>query len=467
MAVDAVDAGRAPHASAEPAAVAWPSGKAAAWTVFLLILSTAFAQLDLAIVPYVLPSIKGQFHLTDFQVSLLTGASFGLFYALVGIPIAWALDRFSRKWLLGIAISVWSLGTALCGVSQTQLQFFLSRFLVGAGEAVNGPASYSILSDLFPREKLPRAVATMKVGTILGPALSLLITFFLLKTLLQIPPIPIPFGVVHGWQLIMIIVGLPGVLVTVLMLSSMPEPARRTIGGQITGQTKASGAFAALGDYWLVLKYMSAHWQVFLPMFASLFVSSLGLGNALWMPTFYERTFHWSRADVAGLSFIPSFILSPLGLWAGAKIAEHLNARGRDDAVLLAQIIARCIGIPAIFAVMMPSPWLTWGLSALSVFAVGAAAPAQNAAFQIVTPTELRGKMTALFLFVFNFVGVAVAPAITGLITTFILKDEAQIRWAIFTPAVIFGPTSLLITWLGLKAYGREVARLKALEASR
>ncbi len=471
MAVETLDGASVPLPPAE-AAAAWPAGKVAYWTVFLLILSTAFAQLDLAIVPYLAPSIKAQFHISDTSLSVLTGASFGLFYALVGIPIAWVIDRFSRKWLLAVAISTWSIGTALSGISQTYSQFFVSRFLVGAGEAVNGPASYSILSDLFPREKLPRAVATMKVGTILGPALSLLITAFLLRTLLQVRPIPIAFGAIHGWQLVMIIVGLPGVLVSALMLATMPEPARRRIRGQVHGfaerpRDAASGVSSWLRDFGLTFAYMSQHWQVFLPMFASLFVSSLGLGSALWMPTFYLRTFHWAPADLARLNFIPAFILSPLGLWAGARIAEHLNARGRDDAVLLAQIIARLIGLPAIFAVMMPSPWLTWGLAGLSVFAVGAAAPAQNAAFQIVTPTELRGKMTALFLFIFNFVGVAVAPLITGLITDFILKDESQIRWAIFAPAVTFGPISLLITWLGLKAYGREVARLKALEAAR
>jgi MFS family permease len=458
---------------AEPVqADAWPSARVAYYTCFLLILSTAFAQLDIAIVPYLADSIKTHLHISDTSLSLLIGASFGLFYAIVGIPIAWVIDRFSRKWLLAIAITVWSLGTALCGVAQNYAQFFVTRFLVGAGEAVNGPASYSILSDLFPREKLPRAVATMKIGTILGPALSLLITFFLLKALLHVHPIQVPFGSIQGWQLVLVIVGLPGLLVSLLMLTTMPEPARRTIQGQVKGFAErptdfASGLRSWFADFGMTFAYIGRHWRVFGPMFASLFVSSLGLGAQAWMPIFYKRTFHWGPADLAGLNFFPSFVLSPLGLYVGAKIAEHLAARGKNDAALRSQIIGRLIGLPAIFAVMMPSPWLTWGLTALSVFAVGVAAPAQNAAFQIVTPTELRGKMTALFLFIFSVVGVAFAPLITALITDYILKDESQIRWAIFVPAVAFGPISLLITWWGLKPYEREVGRLKALEAVR
>jgi MFS family permease len=451
----------------------WPATRVAYYTCFLLILSTAVANLDTAIVPYLITSIKHDLHLTDTSIGLLMGASFGLFYTIVGLPIAWFLDRYSRKWILAVAISVWSVGTALCGVAQNYAQLFASRFLVGAGEAVNGPATYAILSDLFPRERLPRAIAIMKIGTILGPALSLLISFFLLKAFLGMRPIPVPFGQIHGWQLVFVLVGLPGVLVTVLMLASMPEPSRRIISGQMRGYTArqvtglGSGVVAWFQDFWVTLVYIFRHWQVFVPMFAALFVSSLGQGSATWMPAFYERTFGWGPAKLAGLNFIPAFLLAPLGLYVGVKMAEHFAAKGRDDAALWTQIVGRLIGLPALFAVLAPSPWITWGLSGLTIFVVSVAAPAQNAAFQIVTPTEHRGKMTALFLFIFSVVGVAFAPIITAWITDHILKDESQIRWAIFIPAIVFGPTSLVITWLGLKPYEREVQRLKALEAAR
>ncbi len=112
----------------------------------------------------------------------------------------------------------------------------------------------------------------------------------------------------------------------------------------------------------------------------------------------------------------------------------------------------------------MPNPWLAWGLSTLSLFSLGMGGPSQNAAFQIVTPTELRGKMTALYLFVYSVVGVAFAPVVTGILSTYVV-GEANIRWAIFLPAAILGPISLVITILGLKPYGREVERLRALEA--
>lgn len=451
----------------------WPKAAAAYYTLGVLILSLTCAQLDLAIVPYLAGRMKADLHISDTQLSLLLGASFGLFYTVVGVPIAWFVDRYSRKWILAIAIAVWSIGTAFCGAAQNFTQLFLSRFLVGAGEAVCGPASYSITSDLFPREKMPRAIAILQIGSVLGPAVALLISFFVLKAFLDIPPIHVPFGVIHGWQLIFIIVGLPGVVVSILMLTTMTEPARHTISGQVEGGLSAgptgfsSGLASWFRDFGLTLRYMAAHWQVYLPMFASLFVGSLGAGAAQWMPIFYQRTYGWGPAQLAGLSAIPAFTLMPLGLIIGVLMAEHFTRKGRDDAALRVQIISRLIALPGMFAVMMPNPWMAWGLSTLGMFSIGIGGPSQNAAIQIITPTELRGKITALFLFIYSVVGVAFSPLITALITDFILRDESQIRWAIFIPAVSFGPLSLLITVLGLKPYEREVKRLKDLEAAR
>jgi MFS family permease len=446
----------------------WPPARVAYYTLFVLILSTTCSQLDIAIVPYLGPAIKADLHLSDYAFSLMVGLSFGLFYTAVGVPIAWFLDRFSRKRLLAAAITVWSIGTALCGVAQTYTQLFLARFLVGAGEAVNGPAAYSMTADLFPRERMPRAVAILQIGSVAGPALTTLISFFALTAFLHIKPIPVPFGVIHGWQLIFILVGLPGLLIALLMLTTMPEPKRQTIAGQVAGFTETprsllGGVISVFQDYGLALLYILNHWKVFGPMFLSLLVGSLGTGAIAFGPIFYQRNFGWGPAQLAGLNLIPSFILMPLGLVIGVMLAEYLQKRGRSDAALLTQIISRLIALPALLFPLMPSPWLAWGLSTLTLFSIGIGGPSQNAAFQIVTPTELRGKMTALYLFIYSVVGVALAPVVIGFISTKIV-GEANIKWAIFLPTVIFGPISLFITWLGLRPYGREVERLKALE---
>ena len=447
----------------------WPSARVAYYTLFVLILSTTCSQLDIAIVPYLGPAIKADLHLSDYSFSLMVGVSFGLFYTAVGIPIAWLLDRFSRKRLLALAITVWSLGTAACGLTQSFAQLFIARFFVGAGEAVNGPAAYSITSDLVPRERMPRAVAVLQIGSIGGPAITTLISFFALTAFLHMAPLHGPFGPIRGWQLIFILVGLPGVLIALLMLFTMPEPKRHTIPNQVSGvdETRRHIGGAILQvfkDYGVALAYIGRHWKVFAPMFGSLFISSLGTGAIAFQAIFFDRRFHWGPARLAGLNLIPNFILVPIGLFIGAMVAEHFTRKGRADAALLTHIIARFVGLGAMFGALMPNPWAAWALFTLMIFSIGLGGPSQNAAFQIVTPTELRGKMTALYLFMYSVVGVAFAPVITGFISTY-LVGEGNLKMAIFLPTAIFGPTSLVITLLGLKPYGREVERLKALEA--
>ncbi|HEY5413084.1 MAG TPA: MFS transporter, partial [Caulobacteraceae bacterium] len=293
---------------------------------------------------------------------------------------------------------------------------------------------------------------------------------FVLTAFLHMKPIHVPFGVIRGWQLIFILVGLPGLVVSLLMLTTMKEPIRRTIPGQVTSVVGTptdliSGIVSVFRDYCVALAYLAKHWKVFGPMFASLFVGGLGTGFLQFTAIFYGRVFGWDPARLARLQLIPTFILMPLGLVIGAALAEHLARKGRSDAALRTQIISRLVAMVGIFWPLMPSPWLSWGMGTLALFSLGMGGPSQNAAFQIVTPTELRGKMTALFLLVYSLTAVAFAPMVTGFMSTYVV-GESNIRWAIFIPAVIFGPTSLLITFLGLKPYGREVERLRALEAA-
>jgi MFS family permease len=475
MSTDAASIGAArPDTSARASSGApsapWPKAGVAYYTLFLMILSLTSLQLDTAIVPYVAGSIKHDLHISDTSLSLLLGLAFGLFYTLVGIPIAWIVDRYSRKWIIAIGLATWSLGTALCGVAQGYIQLFLARFVVGAGEAGNGPASYSVLADLFPREKMPLAVALLQAGSVIGPALALGASAFALKAFLDMTPIVEPWGLLHGWQLVLIIVGLPGVLIAVLMVLTMPETPRRRLANQIGREmspppTDLVGGFVAgLKDYWIALVYMARHWKVFGPMFGGLFVGSLGVGGLQWMPIFYQRTFNWGPAQLAVLQAISSLVFMPLGMIAGVIFAERFAKAGKDDAALRVLVISRLIGIPAMFAVLMPNPWLTWGIGALALFALGFGAPSQNAAMQIVTPAELRGKITALYLFIYSVVGIALSPAIPALLTDYFFKDESLIRWSIFLPNAIFGPLSLLIIWLGVRPYAKEIGRIRELE---
>ncbi len=441
----------------EAAPASWPTPRVAWYGLFVLALTVMFAQLDLGILSLLVEPIKRDLRLTDAAMSLLLGPAFALFYTFIGIPVARYIDRNRRTLILSIGLAVWSLATACCGIAQGFWQLFVSRVMVGAGEAVNGPATFSLIADSFPKERLPRAIAVMQLGVVAGSGLSLLVGGFVIRLLLGMPPVALGASIViHSWQLVFIAVGLPGLAVALLMATTVREPRRR--GLEAVGQLKLSLAS--------VVKYLALKWPVFAPMFLGLTLGALSVGTQAWMPAFYQRTYGWQPARIGMILGVMQLVAMPVGLLIGVRMAERLDRRRREDAPLRVVIISRLIGIPAQVALpLMPDPWLAVLCAAVAAATLGMGGASQNAALQIVTPNQMRGQVTALYLFIFNVIGMGLGPMVAALLTDYVFRAESELRYALVALQAFVGPVSLAIIWLGVRPYVREVLRLKSLKA--
>ncbi|HKJ74222.1 MAG TPA: MFS transporter, partial [Alphaproteobacteria bacterium] len=212
-----------------------------------------------------------------------------------------------------------------------------------------------------------------------------------------------------------------------------------------------------------VLKYLTGKWRIFGPMFGGLAIGSLGSGIQVWVPAFYFRTYGWGPAKVGAITGGIQIAAMLFGLFVGVWMAERFSKRGRDDAPLRVLVIARVIALPAALLMpLMPNPWLAVGFGAVTAVTIAMGGPSQNAALQIITPNEMRGQVTALYLFIYSVVGTGIAPTVTALFTDYVFQAESELRFAILAVSAIFSPLSLLLIWLGLKPYGREVARLRS-----
>jgi MFS family permease len=157
-----------------------------------------------------LQSIKREFGASDFQLGMLTGLPFALFYSTMGIPIASWADRWNRRNVLALAVAAWSGMTALCGLSVNFGMLFGARIGTAIGEAGGSPPSHSLISDYFP--KLRRGTAfsifalAVPIGTSLGAAIG-------------------GWGNQHlGWRYTFMLVGFPGLL---LAPRAAPSSSRR------------------------------------------------------------------------------------------------------------------------------------------------------------------------------------------------------------------------------------------------
>lgn len=202
--------------------------KYAWYVVFICMLAYIFSYVDRQILVLMIEPIKADLNLTDTQFSLLHGLAFSLFYALIGLPIAYLADRFSRPAIISMGIIIWSIATAACGLSKNFIQLFLSRMSVGVGEAALSPAAYSIFSDLFSKQQLGRAVGVYSIGSFIGGGLAFLVGGYVISLLKGTNLVDIPIlGMLRPWQVAFIIVGLPGVLIGIVFALTVRDPERQ------------------------------------------------------------------------------------------------------------------------------------------------------------------------------------------------------------------------------------------------
>src|SRR5687767_11171789 len=96
------------------------------YVILLLTVVSVFSYIDRMALAALAPAIQGELELSDSQLGLLTGLAFSLFYAVCGIPIARWADRGVRRDILALALTTWSVMTALSGAAQNFWHLFLA-----------------------------------------------------------------------------------------------------------------------------------------------------------------------------------------------------------------------------------------------------------------------------------------------------------------------------------------------------
>ena len=97
------------------------------YVVVICMLAYVFSFVDRQVLVLMIEPIKRDLHLSDTQFSLLNGFAFSLFYAVMGLPVAYLADRYARPRIISLGIALWSVATAACGLSQHFVQMFVAR----------------------------------------------------------------------------------------------------------------------------------------------------------------------------------------------------------------------------------------------------------------------------------------------------------------------------------------------------
>ena len=152
----------------------YPGFWQSSWLLFVLFIAYTLSFIDRQILTLLVDPIQKSIGLSDFEISLLHGFAFAIFFSIAGLPLGRLADHSNRRVIIGTGIATWSLMTALCGLTKSFSHLFVARMCVGIGEASLMPSAYSMLSDAFPPKKLNTAIAIFSMGGTLGTGLALI-----------------------------------------------------------------------------------------------------------------------------------------------------------------------------------------------------------------------------------------------------------------------------------------------------
>jgi MFS family permease len=430
----------------------WPPRKDAYYSLFVMTFVVMFTVLDRSVLSLLIDPIKKDFGISDTQIALLLGAAFSLPYGLVGMGVARLADQSNRRNLVAASIAFWSAATIACGVAQGYISLLLARIGIGAGESGYGPASWSIATDYWPREKVAFATATMGIGAMLGTGLALFLGGIVLHLVSGMPLVDLPgIGVIRPWQWTFIVVGAPGLLWALVVLTSKEPPRRELAPGQ-----KAQGVAVREVGRWML-----DDWRTYLAVIGGMGVKAMMLAvPATWNATFLHRQFGWELSKVGVISGTLTLIVSPIGLMGGAKLSEYWTRQGRSDANLRIVFYGIAIATPImISAPLMPNAYLVLTMNALASLTVNLMFGPSIAAFQVITPNRMRAQMGSLTQFCNNVIAFALSPLIVALFTDYIFRDESDLKYSMVLNTAIMGGLALLITCQGLGPYARAYQR--------
>jgi MFS family permease len=416
------------------------------YVVGVLFFAYTLSYVDRTILTLLITPIRASLGISDTQVSLLHGLAFALFYTILGIPIARIADSRNRVYVISAGVAVWSGMTMLCGVAKTLPQLFLARAGVGVGEGALAPSAYSILSDYFAGAGLTRALSVYASAIYFGSGLALIVGGALVEVL---PALTIGGVRFQPWQLLLMLVGLPGLGVAALFLSTVREPKR-------TGLAQGATAGLPVKQVLLILRSQGVVHVFLMSGFAVL--ALVWYGAISWIPTYFTRSFGWP-SSVVGLRFGLMMILCGMpGIILGGNLGSWLKARGRTDANPLVGLIAAL----AVFATGAAAPLQTDSRAALAAFAVFVFAGSMPwgafaAAFLQITPNQMRAQVTAIYFFVITLVGLGLGPLAIALVTDRVFHDDQSLKYSLSVLSGIFGPVSAILLWRTLRPFRRAL----------
>lgn len=362
-----------------------------AWLVLgLLTLIYISSFVDRQIIAVLAPQIQQALSLDNFQVGLLYGTAFSVIYAICGIPMGRLADIYSRKVMIVVGLTVWSLMTLISGFAVSLTFLVVARFFVGISESALSPAVYSLLSDYFRPDQRATVFSIYSAGIFVGIGVAFLGGGSIAQA--------------YDWRMSLKVFGIPELILAGIAWWIIKELPR--------GITQTEARYQTEAGFWEVISYILKKKTVIFHFLGFSFLAFTGY-TILGFVGIVLKDIHGAA------SLIPQYgwfmMATGLSVMISGKVADWLARLWGDSYRLVMGIVAGLVCLPlyylGLFAKSGFTALILIGLAnVISSSYNGVAA----ATLQYLVKPNMRALAGGLYLFIISVIGFAVGPPLTG-----------------------------------------------------
>jgi predicted MFS family arabinose efflux permease len=363
------------------------------YTLGVLVLVYTFNFIDRQILSILIEPIKAELGVSDFAMGLLSGTAFAIFYATLGMPLALIADRWNRRNLIGISLAIWSGMTAVSGLANNFWQLAAARIGVGIGEAGCSPAAHSMIADLYSVKDRATALGVYALGIPFGIMFGLFAGGAIADAL--------------GWRIAFFVVGVPGILLSLVVFFTVKEPPRGHADGHV--HTESDRASILQVFRFLIGKRSFVHITA-----GGGLTAFVQYGLITWAPTFYVRSHDMSLTEAGLWLGLVLGIPGGVGIVAGGWLSDRFGSRDTRW-YLWVSAIALAVIVPfAASAFLVDAWWLSLLLLSVPVCFGNFYQGTTFSQTQGLAPVHMRAVAAGILLFLLNFIGFVFGPPAVG-----------------------------------------------------
>jgi len=308
-----------------------------------------------------------------------------------------------------------------------------------------------MITDSFPNRKLGVAMSVYNMGIFLGISAALLLGGQVVDLVSRTGEITVPLlGAMAPWRITFLIVGLPGLLFALLMLT-VREPIRRNVRQTVEG----ASVKLSVGQ---VLEEAGLRWQSFLGIsIGMIFQSSQVYAMVTWVNATFQRVHEWTPGQTGRPLALILLTFGCAGMYIGGVWSDRWLKHGVPEAPLKIGVVAG-VGTLIFFtpALLMPTPTLALVLLAPGFFFTALPMGITIAALQRIFPNQARAQISALFLFLLNLGGYPLGAILPGLLNDTMYSDPARIGTTVSITIGIAAVLMIVSFYLTSKSYRKH-----------